>query len=239
MMTTRQTALAAAAAAVLTLGCEMSTAPADSVTLRFDFNSEQPGWAAAFTDYRVGSEDIMELESGRARLPQPLDTTRYGYMLSGMNRSDDLFMYLKKHVTGLESAGEYEVRFRAVFATNAPAGCIGAGGAPGESVVIKAGATKVEPLPVEEDDHWRLNVEKGEQMQEGSVALILGDVATTNTDCTSPVYQLKTLTSGSRTLRARADDQGGMWLFVGSESGFESRTRLYFTELEFTLVRVF
>ena len=61
--------------------------------------------------------------------------------ISGVNRSDDLFMFYKGQVGGLQGGTTYQVSFQVEFATIAPSGCIGVGGAPGENVYIKAGAT--------------------------------------------------------------------------------------------------
>lgn len=231
--------LAAIAVAMMVLACDTGTGFRESVAFGFEFDSETLGWTADFTDYPVGDDENMEFDSGHSTLPAPLDTTRHGFMIASTNRSDDVFMYIRRYVTGLYPDGRYRVRMSTTFATDAPAGCPGAGGAPGESVVIKAGASSTQPLPVEHDGHWRLNLDKGDQLEEGPAVLILGNVATSNTDCLDPVFELKTLSSGSRSLQARADEEGGIWLFIGSESGYESRSALYFTEVEFTLERIF
>lgn len=56
-----------------------------------------------------------------------------------MNRSDDLFMFLKKQLTDLKPLTSYKINFDIQLASNAISGGIGAGGAPGEGVGIGAG----------------------------------------------------------------------------------------------------
>ncbi len=74
----------------------------------------------------------------RRPLPAPLQPSP-ALFLGGDNRSDDLFMFYKAHVGGLLPGASYFVRFEVEVATNVPMGCVGIGGAPGESVWVKAG----------------------------------------------------------------------------------------------------
>jgi hypothetical protein len=220
--------------------CDDATSPRHFETLSLDvsFDAGAQGWVADFTDYQTGQDEIFEFESGIRRLPAPLDTTRQAYMLSSMNRSDDIFQYVRRQLTGLVPNAYYDIRFRARLATNAGRGCVGVGGAPGESVWLKAGASPIEPVPVEQDGDIRLSVDKGEQAGEGEAARILGDMASTSDDCHDAPYELKDFDSAFRRLRARADNAGRIWLFVGTESGFESRTRIYLTGFRADLQRV-
>ena len=57
-------------------------------------------------------------------------------------------MFFKGPVGGLSPGASYGVSVSVEVATDTPAGCVGVGGAPGESVWIKPGAIAVEPLPV-------------------------------------------------------------------------------------------
>ena len=78
-----------------------------------------------FTDYPVGKEAEWAIGASLAALPAPLDVSRKGIRLSGENRSDDLFMYVTRGVTGLMPNAQYDVRFRVTLATNAPRNCVG------------------------------------------------------------------------------------------------------------------
>ena len=54
------------------------------------------------------------------------------------------------------------------LATNVPAGLVGIGGSPGESVFVKAGASTVEPLAEEDGSRYlRMNIDKGNQANGG------------------------------------------------------------------------
>jgi hypothetical protein len=224
-------------AAALAGACDsaVSPQPQEQMSLSYDFNTGTHSFTAAFTDYEAGLDSIYEMESGLRALPLPLDTTKQGYMLSSMNRSDDMFQYVRRQVGGLVPDTEYAIRFRVDLATDAPHGCVGVGGAPGEAVVLKAGASAEEPKPVLQDGDYRLSVDKGEQMEEGTAVLILGDIANSSDDCHNPPYEMKSFDSAPRTLRAKTDAAGRLWLFAGTESGFEARTRIYITRLRVDL----
>ena len=49
-------------------------------------------------------------------------------------------------------------------------------------------------------------------------------------------YRIKTLDSVGLALRVNADDEGRVWLVVGTDSGFEGLTRLYYARISYALV---
>ena len=157
-----------------------------------EFNDGLDGWSGGFADYPVGSDVDYHLEWGWRLLPEPF--SGHGFHLAGTNRSDDLFMFLKKRITGLLPETEYLFGVEVTFATNAPNGCAGAGGAPGESVYLKAGISVEEPLPVQKGGDWRMNIDKGNQGTDGKDARVIGNIANSSGQCSGTPYELKTVT---------------------------------------------
>lgn len=157
-----------------------------NVTFDFDFNEGAQGWVAGFADYPVGEEVFYELESDWGQLPAPLDSLN-GIYFSGNNHSDDLFMYIKRHLTGLKPNTRYAISFNVEIAINVAMGCVGHGGAPGESVVVKSGASVVEPVGENHDEggiqYYRMNIDHGDHTLGGDDAVVIGNVANTQTDC--------------------------------------------------------
>jgi hypothetical protein len=206
-----------------------------SVNLEYNFNSGAQGWAGDFADLPVDYEqEGYQIEFDYA--DSPLDDGK-ALMLSGMNRSDDLFMFVKKELTagdGLSPNTTYLVKFKVAFATSAPAGAVGIGGAPGEAVVVKVGAVQSEPLPVEENGYYRLNFNKGEQNNDGVSAVRIGDVSKEISD-DFDTYELKTLDNLDAPLEVTTDEDGNLWIFVGTDSGYEGLTTLYYTDIQVTL----
>lgn len=201
----------------------------EQITHSFDFSTTTEGWMGDFADYPAGEEEFYELEFGHSLLPAPLDNSQGALRLSGNNHSDDLFMFVKKEITGLTPNREYRLYFEIEFATNVPDGSFGIGGSPGESVYIKVGATTQEPAKIVEELGWyRLDIDKGNQAESGEDMIVVGNFAN-GTD--ENVYILKSLSS-SPPLRASASPQGILWLVVGTDSGFEGKTTIYINKIE-------
>ncbi len=206
----------------------------------FSFANGFDGWEASYSDYTqgVGMEPIIGFISGHEQLPAPLDNTS-GVFLEGHNRSDDLFMYMTRGVAGLVPDTDYTVELSITFASNVPPGCFGIGGSPGESVYIKGGATGMTPANVViSGDYVTTNFDHGDQSQEGLNALLLGDFAHGGGTCENGVYQLATLSTGGRSLTVRTNASGELWLILGTDSGFEGLTRIYYLEGSATITPV-
>lgn len=214
-----------------------NTPPEAAPDLRvdFDFTQGAQDWVAGFADYGQGQEEFYELTADYRALPPELGADRSALFISGRNYSDDLFMFYKRRIDGLKPGGAYHVRFEVQIATEVPSGCAGAGGSPGEDVFLKAGASDVEPIAVAEGEGYRMNIDKGNQSVGGTAALVLGNIANSRPcdlsgDFPSWDFELKTLESGSSPFFVTADENGAVWLLVGTDSGFEGTTRLYYTQ---------
>ena len=206
--------------------------PADVPTFSFDFNRGPQGFVAGFADYPPGDAAIYELTSDYRTLPSPLES-QSGLFLSGVNRSDDLFMFFKGPISGLQPGALYTVGVSVEFATNTPAGCFGVGGSPGESVWIKAGVSALEPLPVRDGSYLRMNIDIGRQSGSGAQAVVLGNIANSRS-CEQPLqWELKSF-QGSMPSPILMPADGRVWLLFGTDSGFESRTEIYFTRATVT-----
>ena len=206
-------------------GCEIDTGT--SPAHYYDFNQGNQQWQAGFSDYPSDNASIYQLESGMRNLPTGY--TGQGFYIQGMNHSDDLFMYIKRKITGLEPATRYQLSVSVRFLTDAAANCAGAGGAPGESVYLKFGYASEEPRQA----GYYLNVDKGNQSQDGSNARVLDHVASSELSCNGNNFANKIVSgSGSTPLQFTSNADGSIWVFLGTDSGFEGLTRLYYRELE-------
>ena len=204
------------------------------MTFHFDFDEGSQGFVAGFADYPPAHEEIYELTSGHRALLPPLES-QSGLFISGVNRSDDLFMFFKGPIGGLIPGESYAVEVSAEIATSTPSGCIGVGGAPGESVWIKAGVTAEEPLAVMDDSYLRMNIDIGSQSNSGTQAVVLGNVANSRSCEQSPEWELKALESEPIPAGISVPADGRVWLLIGADSGFESRTDVYFTRASVTV----
>lgn len=214
--------------------------PGDPIRITFDFENGSDGWAADVSDYSEDTrpEDILA-ETG-ATPPGIEEESGYFHLAAG-NRSDDMFQYMRRVLgeqADLLPDTPYVIEFRVVAASNAPSNCAGIGGAPGESVWLKVGATNIEPVPIQEDGQTRLNVDKGGQSEGGEDAEVAGVIANgipceEALEADSPYAMVtweETLDNPVSTT-----EEGELWLFVGVDSGFEGRTDLYYDTVEVVL----
>ena len=202
----------------------------------FTFEDGAEGWTAGFADYPVDFDpSIYELDAGHRPLPAGLEG--HGLYIQGHNRSDDLFMFFKRQVGGLEPGAEYAAVLSLDLATNVAEGLVGIGGSPGESVFVKAGASTVEPVTPEDDSgYFRMNIDKGNQSNGGESMVVVGHVA--HPTVTGEEYRIKSLDNSASPVPATADGEGRLWLIVGTDSGFEGLTALYYARIACTLTPV-
>ena len=202
-----------------------------SIVFSWNFSEGTQGWQGGFADYPLGQEDLFNLDSGLRPLPSNLGDEQALFI------TDDLFMYFRNQITGLNPNTNYSVSFDLELASNAPDGSIGIGGSPANSVFLKAGATLIEPLAIVDDPNEsaiRLNIDKGNQSQGGRDTVVLGDIA--KPDDGTFDYALITRNNNAEPFAFRTDDVGNAWLYFGTDSGFEGTTALFYTnfQAEFT-----
>ncbi len=177
-------------------------------------------------------ESGMKFVAEFRRLPPPLDN-RFGFLVGGTNRSDDLFMFIWREVSGLAPNRLYKVETDVTIATNIGRNCAGVGGSPGEGVVIKAGASPARPAPTLVNGYYRVNFEKDRNPLPigGDQVVTIGDFANSTEICSGGSYELKKLSSsGTRSGMVTSDSAGRLWIVIGTDSGFEARTDIYYLE---------
>lgn len=217
---------------LLFTACRQDSVPLQpGLPYQSSFQRDNDGWVAEITDYSTEQSNIMEFRSIHKGLPTPLDTTRKAILIESMNRSDDAFMFLKRKVTGLTPNTDYSLVFDIELASKYPGNSFGIGGSPGSSVFLKAGASAVEPVKVLKDGFYTINIDKGEQNNEGKDAILLGNISSgSETDD----YTLIKRSSTDKPFVARSSDKGELWLIVGTDSGFEGLTTLYYSKINVT-----
>ncbi|WP_229507230.1 hypothetical protein [Pseudoduganella rivuli] len=195
-----------------------------AVQITADFNQGIDGWKGDSSDYSDADKPENLVFEQRA-LSAPLSGK--GYYVAGTNRSDDLFLYVKKQFGGFVPSASYKVTFTVKFATDVPTGCMGVGGSPGESVWVVGAASDIEPKSVINNGRNELNIDRGNQGGGGKAGQVLGTIGNSVPDCGKAVFESKTLKS-KEALTVKADAEGKLWLVVGIDSGFESASHLTF-----------
>lgn len=209
--------------------------PGDENTYTYTFEKSTEEWSSGFADYPVSEDNRFELSFRRTSLPAPLDQSQMALEISGRNLSDDLFMFIKRKITGLAPGATYQLVLDIELASNAPENSVGIGGSPGSSVYLKAGATREEPKAVQEGDEWAMNIDKGNQSQGGKNMMVLGHVGT---DKEEFEYTLISRNNTGTPFSITADDHGELWVIIGTDSGFEGATTLYYNRIELSFQEV-
>jgi hypothetical protein len=214
--------------------------PQKFVEIAEDFSQGSGGWLAEFTNYNFSEAGQQRLAEIRA-LPAETEPQRNGYYLQAINHSDDIFSFLKRPLEaqdGIEPGASYEVEFLIEFASNAPTGCVGVGGSPGDAVYLKVGASALEPVSILVQEGLRLNLDKGSHANSGSDATLAGTIAN-GLECT-PENQRFVLIERRQAHAGRvtASSGGTLWVFVGTDSGYEGLNQLYYARIVVSLTRV-
>ncbi len=209
---------------------------AERVELLFTFDADTEGWTGGFTDLAPDQANDVGFLLGHRQLPAETGLQGGALFISGKNVSDDLFMFLAHPVRGLRPETSYSLTFELELASDAPSGCVGVGGAPGESVYLKVGAAVERPgRMTASPESIRFNLDKGEQSTGGADAQMVGDVTNGTSDCGTATYRLITRDNRASPFRVTTDSQGELWLLVGTDSGFEATTALYYDTIRVTL----
>ncbi|GAB5553661.1 MAG: hypothetical protein Sapg2KO_32520 [Saprospiraceae bacterium] len=203
--------------------------PAQELVLVFeDTNAD---WINGFADLPADSEQTprseFELEAEFSRGPVVAAKT---YKLSGNNLSSDLFMFLSRKIEQLEPNQTYYALISVDLYSNVPAGLIGPGGSPGESVYLKAGMLDFQPTVSTESGFDYLNVDKGNQGQNGTEMINLGDIAHHGTEQDYQLIQR----NHSKAIEFKSNSNGEAWVILGTDSGFLGKTTLYYNEVRIT-----
>ena len=233
-------AAAAVSTGVATAGTTTAGASAAGVskTYAYDFSSSDQGWIADVSDYKPAQANSLELESGIRPLPEGTAPGN-GFYMHGHNRSDDLFMFLKRRLgpeDGIVAGRRYAVQSTVSLWSNEP-DCIGSGGGGGGAEFLKAGASTAEPtIFLSDRGRYEVTLNKGEQARSGTESTKIGTAAN-GRDCGDYTWTLVTHTS-STTLTVQADATGHLWLNAGTDSGYEGINQFYYSSIATTLTEL-
>jgi len=194
-------------------------------TLDFDFNVHGLEWFGGVADVPAAQVGDVGLITDLRALPSPLNTTLVGLYLSGSAVGGDLFMFQKKHWSGLTPGATYNISLQLEFASNYHAGCTTG---PGPVAFIKMGATATEPLAVaDQQGILRMNIDKGAGSNPGGFVQ-LGDLRNTIAGCTAPsTFGPRTTGIATQSTSLVTDEEGGFWTFIGVQSTFAGAAEIH------------
>lgn len=196
--------------------------------LTFDFTESEYGWTHGFADYPANPDDaaLFQLRYAYTNQPAASKLTKPSVMLSGYNLSNDLFMYMKKRITGLRPNTDYTITFQVELASDLNTSLSESS----KSVYLKAGAIHSEPKSVIEADYYVMNIDKGNEATAGEDMMSLGDIASPE-NVTG--YTLFTRTNSMAQSRyvAKSNSNGELWLIVGTDASCAGKTTVFYKRI--------
>lgn len=216
----------------------------EPVTVSFTFDEDEEHWTGGFTDLPIDHEK-HGYDVGFHHAGIPVEGQEGGGLfLTGNNHSDDLFMYVTRclgNEDGLKPNTTYQIGLWFDLATNVAPGMVGIGGSPGESVYIKAGVVSREPEvregAADRQGYYVLNLDKGNQSRSGEDMTVLGNAAKEEggVGALDDSFQYKHFEGSFRVMTGQ---EGQLWVVIGTDSGFEGISQLYFDNVSVTFTPV-
>lgn len=205
------------------------------VAREFTFNFENGigNWQAEISDYDEAIDvKTLEFKFGVETNPEKELSGRY-LMVQSHNRSDDLFTFIHNKLSGLLPNTNYNLSVEVEVASNAPADAIGIGGSPATSVFFKAGGVAIRPEVSEVDSKFVANFDHGNQSEGSTNFKVLGNLATSRDDGKYEVIDL--MTDNTSIIPVKTDSEGQLVIVLGTDSGFEGLTKVYYKEIKLKL----
>lgn len=198
----------------------------------FTFENGTEGWRSYFSDYHVDGEDFYELDFQHTNLPLPLDTTVKALMITGHNHSDDLISMIYRKFDGLEPAKTYAVTFNIDLASNTASNSFGIGGSP--DIAIGAGGLPFAPSSsIDDEGLYRPNFTSALQSKLSNDTLKMLGTIGVGEDV--HIFTMINRNNNNSPINITTNDKGEMWLLIGTDSGYEGITTLYYTSIKISL----
>jgi hypothetical protein len=225
--------LSVCAIALLAGGCLGGDNTSVRSTLVFDMNVHGQEWLFGGADFPAAQSGAVGIVGDLRALPAPFNTATNALYLKGTNVGGDLFMFGKKYFSGLDGNTSYDVTLETEFATAYDGGCTTG---PGPVTFIKMGVTGTEPLAsADQQGILRFNFDKGTGSSGGDF-VSGGDIRNSNSGCPSPgTYNGRVTPLRNQTFTLTTDPNGGIWLWVGTQSSFVGEHEIFIIAMRLTI----
>ncbi len=189
----------------------------------FDFAQGLDDWTAEFTEYPLGetpeSDSVYKWSASLSTLP---GSGRPAVLLTCENLNGDIFMFLKKKISGLRPDTNYSIVFDISLATNSVTG---------QALVLKAGASELEPKKVIENGYYLLNIDKGQDYTSGENLQSFGDIGGLAPSSQEFVTVTKGNASTNQPILATTNSKGELWLVAGTDCMYTGTNSVFFSRI--------
>jgi hypothetical protein len=218
--------------AALVFGSCNSDPVLEPVFKSYNFEDGQQGWKVDFADYPIGQEAKFALSYGIEGLPEAIPGSARGLRISGNNHSDDLFMFAYVEIEDLIPEQQYIISISLDIASDALQNAPGIGGSPGGSVFLKVGTLANEPqVIIDDDQYYRTQFDTGSQSQDGEDMKVIGTIGIPGDVSEYTLINRST----QKDLYGVPNSSGSLYILVGTDSGFEGNTTIFYDAIRVRL----
>jgi hypothetical protein len=197
----------------------------DIFSQSYDFNLSSWGWEAGFTDYPVDpapqADSIYYWDANHSALPA-LNGNHMALKLSCNNESGDIFMFIKKKIGGLLPNTTYSLVYAVDVVSDASLD---------DGMILKAGASFIEPQKVIHNNWYELNLDKGENHESGADLFLLGTLDAPF-DQAGYLYTSFNNAMSPHRFTVETNALGEMWLIVGTDSNATGINTIFFSHIQ-------
>ncbi len=191
----------------------------------FDFKEDAQGWTGDFANYTEASRVNLQLEVNRTDIPEKLGDSK-SIKFSVNNLNEDLLMFMKRQVQGLDSNATYkiecEVRLISEMITDT------SNIEDSKSMIyFKYGSSKIEPVTefMENDSKHEFSLDAGDADKDGSDLKFIGRLGFPQSADQPKVHNI---TSYHKPIFVQTDNNGKLWLVFGIETKHDLHMSFYF-----------
>jgi len=198
------------------------------------FQEDSEGWEAQFAEYEPGLEDSLKLSFTHDNFTVSESFGPVSAVIqSGYATNSDLFMYIKRQISGFVPNKTYNVFFSLELYAQLNENFAGDLDNPSKGSFLKAGILENEPDTTIVDDADNpgkkkviTNFSKGEDQIAASNMAYLGKIEHTGMD-DPPLLLIAT--SDGYSLLGTADDEGKMWVMIGIDTNQPLYQSIYYS----------
>jgi hypothetical protein len=207
------------------------------IVLLSDFENGPQGWTPFFTNLPSDGAIAYRLGVDLKPIPSEISTGRNALQISGINRGNELFFFMKKEITNLQANRVYGLRFRIELATDTPDPLHTSGRLARaiEPAVLVAGGMAFEPGvsataaftgAIRPNFNYRFA-----ELSKGSRTSDLMSLGPIHHDGHADEFKLIRMENFNDPFRVRANGQGSLWIVFGFKITTKDEFEIYLNSI--------
>jgi len=194
--------------------------------VEYYFQDNFQGWVPGFSGYPENAEQNFKLSYQHSISPLSLKELNKCIHLSGLNKNQDLFVFMKRPLGNLNPNTTYLVSFKLETS----------GSLDLPDLNIKAGAISIEPRLVimegNDGSFVRISIDKGSGASDGEQMKSLGSKTEI---LRNDSFKLIQSDNEAAPVEVRSNEFGEVWLIIGAEAGSHESVNMFINSIAVTI----